>query len=41
MSPTFSADCLETLEELIDENSDVFLEAGCETYHYISRAKRP
>lgn len=36
MSPAFSADCLETLEELIHENSEVFLEAGGETYHYIA-----
>jgi ferrochelatase len=36
MSPAFSADCLETLEELIHENSEVFLEAGGESYHYIA-----
>jgi len=36
MSPAFSADCLETLEELIHENSEVFLTAGGETYHYIA-----
>ncbi len=35
MSPAFSADCLETLEELKVENRDVFLQAGGETYGYI------
>lgn len=33
--PGFSADCLETLEEIAVENRDVFLEAGGETYRYI------
>ena len=33
--PAFSADCLETLEEIQVENRDVFLEAGGEDYHYI------
>jgi ferrochelatase len=35
MSPAFSADCLETLEELEGENREVFMEAGGEHYHYI------
>lgn len=35
MSPAFSADCLETLEELEGENRSVFMEAGGKTYHYI------
>lgn len=35
MSPAFSADCLETLEELEHENREVFVEAGGEKYHYI------
>ncbi len=35
MSPAFSVDCLETLEELIEENREVFEEAGGQTYHYI------
>lgn len=35
ISPAFSADCLETLEELESENREVFIEAGGETYHYI------
>jgi ferrochelatase len=33
--PGFSADCLETLEEIAMENRDVFLEAGGENYRYI------
>ena len=36
LSPAFSADCLETLEELECENREVFMEAGGEEYHYIS-----
>ena len=35
ISPAFSADCLETLEELAIENRDNFLEAGGQEYHYI------
>lgn len=35
ISPAFSADCLETLEELDVENRHTFLEAGGEAYHYI------
>lgn len=34
-SPAFSADCLETLEELAVENRDNFLEAGGKSYQYI------
>ena len=33
--PGFSADCLETLEEVAMENRDFFLEAGGEKYSYI------
>ena len=33
--PAFSADCLETLEEIEEENKEVFLEAGGESYEYI------
>jgi len=33
--PGFSADCLETLEEMAIENRDVFLENGGEQYSYI------
>ncbi|MEE9447401.1 MAG: ferrochelatase [Arenicellales bacterium] len=35
MCPGFSADCLETLEEIAIENRDYFLEAGGEHYAYI------
>lgn len=35
VSPAFSADCLETLEELAVENRDVFLQAGGQRYGYI------
>ncbi|XID75208.1 ferrochelatase [Alkanindiges sp. WGS2144] len=35
MSPAFSADCLETLEELAIENRDIFLQAGGQHYAYI------
>ncbi len=33
--PAFSADCLETLEEIQLENKEVFLAAGGQDYHYI------
>lgn len=33
--PGFSADCLETIEEIDSENRDIFIEAGGEEYHYI------
>lgn len=33
--PGFSADCLETLEEIAMENCDIFKEAGGESYEYI------
>ncbi len=33
--PAFSIDCLETLEEIADENREYFMEAGGERYHYI------
>lgn len=35
ISPSFSADCLETLEELMVENRDIFLNAGGKAYRYI------
>ena len=35
VSPAFSADCLETLEELAIENRKYFLDAGGQEYHYI------
>ncbi|WP_427983401.1 ferrochelatase [Agarivorans sp.] len=36
ISPAFSVDCLETIEEVSCELRDVFIEAGGEQYHYIS-----
>lgn len=35
LSPAFSADCLETLEELAVENRDIFQSNGGGAYHYI------
>ena len=35
ISPAFSVDCLETLEEIQVENKEYFLEAGGEIYNYI------
>lgn len=35
LSPAFSADCLETIEELGVENRDIFLNNGGTNYHYI------
>ena len=34
--PGFSADCLETIEEIGEENRDYFLEAGGESFQYIT-----
>lgn len=34
--PGFSADCLETIEEVGEENREYFMEAGGERYEYIS-----
>lgn len=33
--PGFSADCLETIEEIGEENREYFIEAGGQSYHYI------
>ncbi len=33
--PGFSADCLETLEEINMQNREIFIDAGGENYHYI------
>ena len=35
ISPAFSADCLETIEELDQENRHIFMDAGGEQYRYI------
>ncbi len=33
--PGFSADCIETLEEIEEENKEIFLHLGGQEYHYI------
>jgi ferrochelatase len=33
--PGFAADCIETLEEIAQENKDIFLEHGGEKFSYI------
>lgn len=33
--PGFSADCLETLEEMSEQNRDIFLDSGGQKFHYI------
>ncbi|OXY82131.1 ferrochelatase [Oceanimonas doudoroffii] len=33
--PAFSADCLETLEEIAEQNQELFIKAGGEQYRYI------
>ena len=33
--PGFSADCLETLEEIEEENKTIFLNAGGKNFNYI------
>lgn len=35
MCPAFTADCLETLEEIAEEGRDIFLEAGGEEFEQI------
>ena len=35
MCPGFAADCLETLEEIAEENADIFEKAGGEALSYI------
>ena len=35
IAPAFSADCLETIEEIGEENREYFMESGGETYRYI------
>jgi protoporphyrin/coproporphyrin ferrochelatase len=34
--PGFAADCLETIEEIAEENREYFMHAGGERYEYIS-----
>lgn len=38
MAPAFTAECLETLEELEVENQKLFMEAGGKSYHYLPAA---
>jgi ferrochelatase len=33
--PAFAADCLETLEEIAEQNREIFLHAGGQQYQYI------
>lgn len=33
--PAFSVDCLETLEEICEQNREAFIEAGGEVFHYV------
>lgn len=35
VAPSFSVDCLETLEEIQIQNKEIYLEAGGKDYHYI------
>ncbi|EOC1326600.1 ferrochelatase [Cronobacter dublinensis] len=35
MCPGFSSDCLETLEEIAEQNREIFIEAGGKKYEYI------
>jgi ferrochelatase len=35
ISPGFAADCLETLEEIDQQNREFFLQSGGEAFHYI------
>jgi ferrochelatase len=35
MSPGFSSDCLETLEEISEENKEFFIHAGGTKFEYI------
>ena len=35
VTPGFAADCVETLEEIADENKEIFLEHGGERFAYI------
>ena len=38
MAPAFTAECLETLEELEVENRNIFMQAGGKQYHYLQAA---
>ncbi|EOW9109420.1 ferrochelatase [Vibrio cholerae] len=34
--PAFSVDCLETLEEIAEQNQEIFLHSGGEAFHYVA-----
>ena len=36
LSPGFSMDCLETIEEIDEENKEIFIDAGGKTFNYVS-----
>lgn len=36
LCPAFSVDCLETLEEIAEENKEIFMQSGGQSYHYIA-----
>ena len=35
VAPAFSVDCLETIEEIDEENKEIFLNAGGENFEYV------
>ena len=35
VAPGFSVDCLETIEEIDEENKEIFMDAGGEKFSYI------
>ncbi len=35
IAPGFSADCLETIEEIDEENKEIFINAGGQHYNYV------
>ena len=35
LSPGFSMDCLETIEEIKEENKEIFIDAGGESFDYV------
>lgn len=36
VAPGFSVDCLETIEEIDEENKEIFIDAGGKTFNYVS-----
>jgi ferrochelatase len=39
LSPGFSMDCLETIEEIKEENKEIFIDAGGELFDYVPLLK--